>query len=87
MRCASIGLGTVGGPQFVFLEFWEVRRQIGTELPLSRGEKWEHCAPKGKEKEGGFSWTERRSNRGRSGLGWRDRRGLRGWAGVQVGHV
>lgn len=53
MRCASIGLGTVGGPQFVFLEFWEVRRQIGTELPLSRGKKWEHCAPKGKRRREG----------------------------------
>ncbi len=53
MRCASIGLGTVGGPQFVFLEFWEVRRQIGTELPLLPGEKWEHCAPKGKRRREG----------------------------------
>ncbi len=51
MRCASIGLGTVGGPQFVFLEFWEVRRQIGTELPLPRDEKGSIALPRGKEGE------------------------------------
>ncbi|MCG3142570.1 MAG: hypothetical protein HDKAJFGB_04085 [Anaerolineae bacterium] len=85
MRRVSIGHGTVGGPQFVFLEFWEVRRQIGTELPLFPGEKREHYAPK-KEKQGQqFSWTEQRSNRDRNGLGRRDHRGLQGWVGVRGG--